>query len=162
MTPLELIAGGYRMGRLMVRLMCDDLTESEFYHQPAGGVNSPAWIVGHLAVTVRRTAERIGATDLPVLTEEFIGRFSVTKKPAEKQSDLGSKQELLALLDVSVDKLIAALPSLPEESLAGPAPAPSRFASNYGEALLFGAMHLTMHCGQISVIRRSLGKPPQA
>ena len=29
-----------------------------------------------------------------------------------------------------------------------------------GEALLFGALHLTMHCGQISTIRRSLGKPP--
>ena len=50
MTPNELLAGGYRMGRQMVRLMCDDLTESEFHHQPVPGTNSAAWIVGHLAV----------------------------------------------------------------------------------------------------------------
>src|SRR6476620_8704634 len=101
MTPNELLVGGYRMGRELVRSMCDDLTEAEFHHQPVPGTNSAAWIVGHLAVTVRRTAERVGAIDLPVLTEEFVARFSVTKKPAGTQTDLGSKQELLALLDVS-------------------------------------------------------------
>jgi uncharacterized damage-inducible protein DinB len=162
MTPAELIAGGYRMARKMVQLMCADLTEDEFRHQPVPGANSAAWIVGHLAVTVRRTAERVGATDLPMLTEEFVGKFSVTKQPAGAQSDLGRKEELLALLDVSVEKLMEALKTMPVEGFSGPAPNPGRFATNYGEALLFGAMHITMHCGQISTIRRSLGKPPQA
>jgi hypothetical protein len=32
--------------------------------------------------------------------------------------------------------------------------------TNSGEMLLFGVMHITMHCGQLSTIRRSLGKPP--
>ena len=162
MTPTELIAGGYRMGQKMVRLMCEDLTEAEFHHQPLAGANSAAWIVGHLAVTVRRTAERVGATGLPPLTEEFVGRFSVTRKAAETQVSLGTRAELLGLLDQSIEKLVAALPGLPAEGLTGPTPSPSRFAINYGEALLFGAMHITMHCGQISTIRRSLGKPPQA
>jgi hypothetical protein len=162
MTPNELLVGGYRMGRQMVRSMCDDLTEAEFHHQPVPGTNSTAWIVGHLAVTVRRTAERVGATDLPMLTEEFIGQFSVTRKPADNQGNLGRKEELLALLDVSIEKLMEALRTLPADGLTSPPPGPSRFASNYGEALLFGSMHLTMHCGQISTIRRSLGKPPQA
>jgi len=162
MTPNELLAGGYRMGRQMVRLMCDDLTESEFHHQPVAGTNSAAWIVGHLAVVARRTAERLGATDVPVLTEEFIAQFSVTRKPAESQAELGRKAEVLALLEVSIEKLLEALRTLPAEGLTGPTPGPSRFATSYGEALLFGAMHITMHCGQLSTIRRSLGKPPQA
>ena len=51
--------------------------------------------------------------------------------------------------------------TLPVEGLDGPALNPGRFATNYGEAILFGAMHFTMHCGQLSTIRRSLGKPPQ-
>lgn len=42
-----------------------------------------------------------------------------------------------------------------------PPPTPGPFATNYGEALLFGAMHVTLHGGQLSTIRRSLGKPPQ-
>lgn len=162
MTPNELLAGGYRMGYRMVRAMCDDLTEAEFHHQPVPGTNSAAWIVGHLAVTVRRTAERLGATDLPILTEEFIAQFSVTRQPAVPQAELGRKEELLALLDVSIEKLMEALRTLPADGLTGPTPGPSRFATNYGEAILFGAMHITMHCGQISTIRRSLGKPPQA
>jgi uncharacterized damage-inducible protein DinB len=160
MTATELIVGGYRMARQMVHSMCADLTEEEFRHQPVPGANSAAWIVGHLAVTARRTAERVGATDLPMLTEEFVGKFSQTKRPATVQTDLGTKQELLDLLNVSVEKLMEALKTLPAEGLSGPAPAPGRFATNYGEALLFGAMHVTLHCGQLSTIRRSLGKPP--
>jgi hypothetical protein len=160
MSPNDLLAGGYRMGRQLVHLMVDDLTEEEFRHQPVAGANSAAWIVGHLAVTARRTAERLGATGLPELTEEFVGRFSVTKKPAEAQSELGTKAELLALFDGCVSKLIEAVRSLAAEGLAGPPANIGPFATNYGEAVLFGAMHVTMHCGQLSTIRRSLGKPP--
>jgi len=162
MTPNELLAGGYRMARQMVHMMCDDMTADEFRHQPVPGANSAAWIVGHLAVVARRTADRLGATDLPVLTEEFIGRFSATKQPAGAQTDLGSKTELLALLDSCVEKVMQSLVKLTTATLEGPALGPSRFATNYAEAVLFGAMHVTMHCGQLSAIRRSLGKPPLA
>jgi len=161
MTAIELLAGGYRMGRKMVQLMCEDLTDAEFHHQPVPGANSAAWIVGHLAVTARRTAERLGATELPVLTEEFVAKYSQTKKPAEAQGELGTKDELIGLLNISVEQLMQALRTLPPEGLDGPALNPGRFANNYGEAILFGAMHVTMHCGQLSTIRRSLGKPPQ-
>jgi hypothetical protein len=33
-------------------------------------------------------------------------------------------------------------------------------AGTFGELLLFGSLHLSMHVGQLSTIRRSLGKPP--
>jgi uncharacterized damage-inducible protein DinB len=162
MTPNELIAAGYRMGRQLLHRMVDDLTEEEFRHQPVPGANSAAWIVGHLAIVARRIAERLGATGLPELTEEFVGRFGVTGKAAEAQPDLGSKAELLALFDGCTEKAIEAARKVPAESLSGPSPTPNPFAANYGEALLFGAMHVTLHGGQLSTIRRSLGKPPAA
>ena len=37
MTPNDLLAGGYRMGRQMIHGFCDDLTEAEFHHQPLFG-----------------------------------------------------------------------------------------------------------------------------
>ena len=160
MTQNELLAAGYRMGRQMVHMMCADLTEEEFRHQPVPGANSPAWIVGHLAVTARRTAERLGATDLPVLAEEYGGRFGVTRKPAGEQADLGTKAELLALFDACVEKAMAAVRGLPADALDGPPPNRGPFATTYGEAVLFGSLHVTMHCGQLSTVRRSLGKPP--
>ena len=65
MTPNDLLAAGYRMGLRMVHMMCDDLTDHEFRHQPVPGEISAAWIVGHLAVTIRRTAERFGVVRVP-------------------------------------------------------------------------------------------------
>lgn len=160
MTATDTHAAGYRMGRLLVHHLTDDLTEAEFYHQPVPGANCAAWIVGHLAVTARRTAERLGATDLPVLTEGFVERFSVTKRPAGGQSELGTKAELLALFDTCVEKLIGAVRTLPVEALAAPPANPGPFATTFGEAVQFGALHVALHAGQLSTIRRSLGKPP--
>ena len=160
MTPNDLLAAGYRMGLKMVQMMCTDLTESEFHHQPVPGANSAAWIVGHLAVVARRTAERLGATDLPVLTEEYIARFSATKQLAGDQKELPGKAELLALLDVCGAKAMDAMLRMPADALTKPSPIPGPFANNYGEAILFGSLHITLHCGQLSTIRRSLGKPP--
>lgn len=160
MTPNDLLAGGYRMARQLLHMMVDDLTADEFRHQPCAGANSAAWIVGHLAVVARRTAYRLGASGLPELTEEYISQFSATKKPAGAQVELGEKAELLSLLDASIEKLIEAVRGLPAEALAHPPASPSPLATNYGEALLFGTMHVGLHCGQLSTIRRSLGKPP--
>jgi hypothetical protein len=140
--------------------MVDDLTADDFRHQPVPGANSAAWVVGHLTVSVRRTAQRLGATGLPELTEEFIDRFGATKKPADTQTDLGEKAELLTLFDTCVEKLIEVLQTVPAEALTAPAPVPNPFAGSYGELLLFGALHVTTHGGQLSTIRRSLGKPP--
>ena len=160
MSPNDLLAGGYRMARQLLHRLVDDLTEEEFRHQPVPGANSAAWIIGHLGVTARRTADRLGATGLPELTEEFVGRFSATKQPAGVQVDLGTKAELLALFDGCVEKLIGAIGALPAEALANPPAGGPALATNYGEAVLFGAMHVTMHTGQLSTVRRSLGKPP--
>lgn len=160
MSPSDLLASGYRMAQQFLHRMVDDLTDDEFHHQPVAGANSAAWIVGHLGVVVRRTADRLGATGLPVLTEEFIARFSATKQPAGEQSELGSKTELLGLFDTSAAKLIETARVLPAEALTAPNAGGPALATNFGEAVLFGAFHIGMHCGQLSTIRRSLGKPP--
>jgi hypothetical protein len=148
------------MSLLYIHRMLDDLTESEFGHQPVPGANSAAWIIGHLAVTVRRTAERLGATGLPDLPEEFVARYSVTHKPAGAQTELDTKAALVALFDECTGKLIPAISALPVEALANPPLSATGLATNYGEAVLFGVLHVAMHSGQLSTIRRSLGKPP--
>ncbi|HJZ54124.1 MAG TPA: DinB family protein [Gemmataceae bacterium] len=160
MTPNDVIAGGYRMAKLLVRRMIDDLTPDEFRHQPCPGANSAAWVVGHLAATLRRTAERLGATGLPEVPAELAAKLATTKKPAEDQSGLGDPAALVKLFDVCADAVIAAVAKLPAETLAGPPAFTGPFATNYAEGLLFGALHVSMHSGQLSTVRRSLGKPP--
>lgn len=160
MTPNDAIAGGYRMAAALLHRMVDDLTPAEFGHQPVPGANSAAWVVGHLAQTLRRTAERMGAAGLPPLPAGPADRFNATKQSAGTQADLGDPAELLRLFDAHTAAVIAAAKGATAESLAGPSPLPMPFATNYGEALLFGALHVGMHVGQLSTVRRSLGKPP--
>lgn len=149
------------MGCQFLHNMCADLTDEEFQHQPVPGANSAAWIVGHLALTAKRTAERLGATGVPSVTDEFVARFKATRQQAGNQLELGSKAELFALLDAAIEKLTEAIKALPPETLTAPPPktAPP-FVKCAGDMMLFGVMHITMHCGQLSTIRRSLGKPP--
>jgi hypothetical protein len=158
MTPTDLAAGGYRMAKLLLHRMTDDLTAAEFRHQPVPGANSAGWVVGHLAVTLRRTAERLGATDLPPAPANA-AVFAATKQPAGAQADLGDPAELIRLFDACADRVEAAIKALPA-ALDGPSQAPGPFANNHGEAILFGSLHVAMHSGQLSTIRRSLGKPP--
>ncbi|MDB5307567.1 MAG: DinB family protein [Gemmataceae bacterium] len=160
MTTNDVIAGGYRMTKLLLHRMVDDLTPAEFRHQPVSGANSAAWIVGHLAVTLRRSAERLGVTDLPAVSPDLVAQLTQTGKPAGDQSALGNPAELLALFDTCTDRMIGAVKCVPADVLAGPAASSTRLAANFGEALLFGGLHVSMHVGQLSSIRRSLGKPP--
>lgn len=161
MTTLELIAAGQRMSCQMIHNMCKDLTPEEFEHQPVPGANSAAWIVGHLALTARRFAERVGATGVPQVSEDFVARFKQTRQVAGEQQNLGSREELLKLLDDMTERFVEGLRKLPPEALDGPPPTPGpAVVTSFGEMLLFSSLHIMVHCGQLSTIRRSLGKPP--
>lgn len=159
MTPNDVIAHGYRMAKALLHRMTDDLTPDEFRFQPCAGANSAAWIVGHLATTLHGTARRIGAPNLPSVPADFGGRFTKTGKPAEAQPDLGDPAEMLKILDASLDAIIGSVRSIPAEKFDEPSSVLT-LAGTFGELLLFGSLHVSMHVGQLSAIRRALGKPP--
>lgn len=160
MTPNDLLAGGYRSAKRLIHRMVDDLSADDFRHQPVPGANSALWIVGHLALTLRRTAERLGAGNLPAVDPAAVERFAATKQPAGAQADLGDPAEWVRLFDACADAVIEAVRHVPVAELAGPPKALAGLVATYGEGLQFGALHVAMHSGQLSTIRRSLGKPP--
>src|SRR5438067_1709169 len=119
MTPNDLLAAGYRAAKLLIHRMIDDLTPAEFGHQPVAGANSAAWIIGHLAVTLRRTADRLGATGLPAIPDDVTARLATTKQPAGEQAGLGDPMELVRVFDVCIDKVAEAVRAIPAEKLDG-------------------------------------------
>ena len=160
MTPNDVIAAGYRMSAQLFHRMLDDLTAEEFARQPVPGANCAAWVVGHLALVLRNSARRMGATDLPDIPDEVAAKLKATRQPAGEQCRYGDPKALLAVFDACVARLTTAIRELPADALSAASDIPVPFPTNRAEAVLFGAIHIAMHTGQLSTIRRSLGKPP--
>src|SRR4051812_30183445 len=133
MTPNDMVVGSYRMAKLLLHRMVDDLTPADFRHQPCAGANSAAWIVGHLAISLRRTAERLGATDLPAVAPEVTAEMTQTGKPAGDQSNMSEPAELLKMFDVCVEKVIEKVKGIADDALAEPPVNRGPFATNHGE-----------------------------
>ncbi len=159
-SPKDAIAYSLRTSKALFHRYLDDLKPGEFEHQPCSGGNSAAWIVGHLVRTDRRTLGWLGATDLPEVPDGFEERFTPSRAVAAEQKGYGDPKELLALFDAHRDRLVEAVLAADPAKLGEPSPMQTPLFTNKGEALLFMGLHTSMHLGQISTIRRSLGYPP--
>jgi uncharacterized damage-inducible protein DinB len=146
--------------RLLTRF-CEDLTAEEYLHRPTTGANCAAWLIGHLALTDRSALTRLGRSpdDLPTLPEGFEKRFSRSAEAPQAES-FGDVSLLIPLFNQHRDMLIGVVRSLPAEVLDRPLEKPHPMFSTVWEMLNFLGLHVTMHAGQISTIRRSLGRPP--
>jgi hypothetical protein len=159
MTPNDVLAAGYRMSGGLLHRMVDDLTPEEWARQPVPGANSAAWVIGHLALTLRNGLRRMRAPDVPGFPTDLEEKFKTTKQAASEQTGYGDPKALLAIFDACLERFMALVRALPADALAGAAEGPP-LATNRAEAIQFGALHIAMHAGQLSTIRRSLGKPP--
>lgn len=162
-TPQQAIAYSLRSSKLMFHRYLDDLTPDEFQHRPCLGANNASWIIGHLTCTDRGQLEKLGATSLPALPEGFKDRFATTRAAATgTNADFGEPHELMHHFDAHRDLLIKTVETTPEQVLKAEAPFNSPLFADRGESLMFLGIHTAMHLGQLSVIRRSLGRPPLA
>jgi hypothetical protein len=160
MTPTDVLAAGYRMSGQLLHRMVDDLTPDDWDRQPVPGANSAAWVIGHVALTLRNGLRRMGAADVPDFPAGLEEKFKTTKQPACDQSDCGDPKALLAVFDACLERFLTMVRSLPADALAGEPDFKHPFTTNKAESILFGSLHIAMHTGQLSTIRRSLGKPP--
>ena len=162
-APQEAIAYSLRSSKLMFHRYLDDLKAEEFQHRPCLGANNAGWIVGHLTCIDRAQLEKLGATPLPELPAGFQDRFATTKAAATgTNADFGDPAELIRHFDEHRDLLIRTVEKLPGDVLQSPPPWNSPLFADRGESLLFVGVHTAMHLGQLSIIRRSLGRPPLA
>ncbi len=160
-TPQEAIVFSLQASKLMFHRFIDDLKPEEFLHRPCLGANCAAWIIGHLTRTDRMQLERLGAGNLPELPGGFLEMYAATKAAATgTTADFGPAQELVRLFDLHRDLLIEQAKSSPVEKFNDPPPWPTPLFKDRGESLLFMGLHTAMHMGQLSMIRRSLGRPP--
>jgi hypothetical protein len=160
MTPNDAIAKALATSHALLKRYTADLTAQDYLHRPSPTANCAAWTIGHLVLTERRCLGTFGVTDLPPLPDGFDKMFS-RDEGCPQASTFGDVSVLMPLFDRHRERLIDAVRRATPQQLDKPleTPRPPMFV-NAGEQALFMATHVAMHAGQITLIRRSLGRPP--
>ena len=153
------IAFSLSRSQQVLDLFLADLKPEDYLHRPVPKANCAAWIVGHLTLAERRWLKEIGAGDLPSLPDGFEKRFA-RDEHAPIASEFGDVSILRPLFNAHRQRLVDAVKVMDETKLDRPLDKPHPRFATLGELLQFAAIHTAMHAGQISTIRRSLGKPP--
>jgi hypothetical protein len=156
--PIE-FARRYTIGLL------DGLGPDEWFRMPKEGVTHIAWQVGHLAFAeYRLVLERVrGARpdDAELISTDFLRLFGRTSAPDPDPERYPSPAEIRAVFDRIHARVLRDLASHPEADLDRPLPTPHRLAKTKRDSLAWCAMHEMIHAGQIGLLRRLCGRPPQ-
>ncbi|HEV2294587.1 MAG TPA: DinB family protein [Tepidisphaeraceae bacterium] len=157
-TPNDVLVHNLSATQLMVQRFTADLQPHEYLHRPTEKANCAAWTVGHLALSDRHVLMQLGA-ELPPLPDGFDQRFSRAEGCPEA-GDFGDVAGILPTFDEHRTRLIEAVKRATPEQLAKPLEKPHPMFKTLGELVSFMSAHTAMHVGQITIIRRSLGRPP--
>jgi DinB superfamily len=162
-TANQILVAALTTAQKILNRYTDDLTPQEWLRRPCEGGNAVAWIVGHLVITERSSLAKAGLKpdQLPRLPEGFEKRFG-REPEAPKAADFGDTTILMPLFNQHRQLLIDTVKNLPPAALDQPLEKPHpMIGTTAGEAITFlGATHTSMHAGQITIIRRTMGKPP--
>ena len=143
------------------RILVQDIADERLAEQPLPGVNHPAWILGHLAVTADRAIRVLGSS--PELPTTWTPLFGPGSKLSAIRTDYPAKDELLGAVEQSFERLRQQTASATAEQLSQPSA--NRLTKNAlptvedGIAFLLTG-HLGIHLGQLSTWRRMIGLPP--
>lgn len=138
-----------------------DFSPDDLRHRPSPAANAAAHIVGHLAWVEHLTLQELKTPDLPPIAPGLLDPFAMGQPPA---TNIPDPQALVALFFSLRQRTINTFSNLPDAALASPLAPPPHIKiplySTLGEAGNFVGLHTMFHTGQISAIRRSLGRPP--
>ena len=158
-TAIDAIVFNLEASGRMLDAVTADLTGADWTYRITPQANCAAWLMGHLILTERRALTNIGYNDLPPLPDGFEARFS-RENNAPFSTDFGDAAILTPLFDKHRGLMIEAVKHISVEKLEAPLPKPNARMKTTGEMLVFMGIHLMSHAGQISMIRRSLGRAP--
>jgi hypothetical protein len=145
--------------------LLEGLAAEDWFRMPQPAVTHLAWQVGHLAVaeyrlgTVFLRAEQSDdAAWFPPIYRPLFGRDS---RPSADASRYPPIEEILGTFQTVHERVLAELRRYNEADLDAPALQPHLFVTTKREAVFWLSRHESVHAGQIALLRRLLGRPPQ-
>jgi hypothetical protein len=113
------ILNSFRLNLEFLRHLVDDLSDEQMVCQPAGVVNHPAWVIGHLARSFQQLGEEIGIE--PWLDDDWKRRFGTGSLPVGTSESYPRRSELFHALNDGqrriTDRLIAIDEAEPRNAL---------------------------------------------
>lgn len=132
-----------------------DIPEDKMTALPAGLVNHPAWIVGHIVLAAERTVQLLGGQ--AACTDECAALFQ--DPPTEAGGDFPAKAELLAALTDVYDRLVKAFEAAGDDLLAQTLPVEDMrevFPTIGDMAVGVLTLHPALHLGQLAAWRTAM------
>jgi len=160
MTPIEIMSDVIARNAEILKMTLADFSQAEMLARPVPGANHAAWQLGHLigsaAYMLREVAPGVIPQAAAAMREKFNGKTAGNDDP----SFYPDKSQLLETFAQCCDAIVAWTKNLRPEEMGEPTPGRmAEFAPTLGHLALMTASHITMHVGQMQVIRRKLGKP---
>jgi hypothetical protein len=143
------------------RTLLTDIPDERLAEQPVAGVNHPAWILGHLALTADSALEKLGAQK--ALPAEWATLFAPGSKPSASRGAYPSREELLRAVEQGYQQLRQKATAAGPELLSRPTtnPRAREGLPTLRELVAFLLTgHMGVHLGQLSSWRRLIGLPP--
>jgi uncharacterized damage-inducible protein DinB len=160
MDAKDVLRADFQRARMVTNMLLDDLQDAELLVRPTENSNHLAWQLGHLIAAENRMGESIRAGSMPALPDGFAEKYTKETAGSDNTSDFLSKAEYLQLFDQQRQGMLQLLDQLSQEDLEREGPESMRqIAPTVGDLIGLAASHEMMHTGQITSVRRKLGKP---
>jgi hypothetical protein len=145
----------------LLKMYLGDFSEDDMFVRPVPGANHAAWQVGQIALgdifLVRSAFPDTPYPELPPGASDLYGKVGAKQ---EGREGFLNKEEALKFFNDVRAATIAALEKVSDADLDRPTTGDlASFAPTLGHLFLAASNHTLMHGGQLTVIRRKLGKP---
>lgn len=164
MTSKDTILHTLRTSRDFLAAAVSDLTAAEMVYLPPTGSNCAAFILGHLVWVERQVLLDSEVPDVPDMDAAVLDAFARGQAPPADVKAFGDPLQFAARFAELRAITMKYVRGVPAELLDRPVPAQGRLPfplfGSVGERLNFVGLHSIMHAGQITCIRRGLGRPP--
>jgi len=146
--------------QFMLGKYLEDLSDADLLVRPVPNANHVAWQLGHLAAAERQLGAQIPGAAYPELPAGWAEQHNKTTASIEPAKGFATKAEYLAQLNKGRDATLAALAKLSDADLDKPTEGSMKpFAPTLGAVIILISNHTLMHLGQVTCVRRKLGKP---
>ncbi len=145
--------------RSMMRSMMETVDSEQLYEMPAGGGNSPGWIVGHLTLGSWFGVALLDGREIDENLLKHYGPGSASDVPVDQRLE---KADLLAEEQEAADAFLAAIEAADPAAFDKPQQTGilEKAFPTVGNMLShLLASHYSMHTGQLSAWRRNRGMP---